>query len=406
MANKGKFINTTHSENISTMVDNAKKIINNPYYLWQDRKPTIVIYFNQNKEMTTVDEGFKGIYEDNGKDSSIFYNRIDNFYIYGIEQMMIEMEHGEFGAESSEITGEGFVLPNSIIPYVGDYFKIGYLEEDYMFRIIDATPDTLENGANIYKITYKLESEKDHEQDLNVKDNYEMVTNNVGTGFNVVIRSEKVGLIKRLEEFLYNMKKYYMETFYSERVQSFIYKFKEYRLYDPYMTQFLMDNGILKEPDDYIYITQHIHLNSKFFVQYERSFYKCVEKKDRKRIRRYENKAVVRFIDGIDTTIFASRPEDYCAIDMNYHEEELYLYLQVPCFSDDLIDHIEAGELYYGDDSIFNVIIKYFNDMDLEDEDIDILDFDFHNNIKIFYSVPIIIYCIEAYIRRMMTDNS
>ena len=258
-------------------------------------------------------------------------------------------------------------------PYVGDYFKIGYLEEDYMFRIIDATPDTLENGANIYKITYKLESEKDHEQDLNVKDNYEMVTNNVGTGFNVVIRSEKVGLLKRLEEFLYNMKKYYMETFYSERVQSFIYKFKEYRLYDPYMTQFLMDNGILKEPDDYIYITQHIHLNSKFFVQYERSFYKCVEKKDRKRIRRYENKAVVRFIDGIDTTIFASRPEDYCAIDMNYHEEELYLYLQVPCFSDDLIDHIEAGELYYGDDSIFNVIIKYFNDMDLEDEDIDIL---------------------------------
>lgn len=405
MSNKGKFINTTHSENIGRLVDSTKKIINNPYYLWANRQPTIVLYFNQNKEMSTVDEGFKGIYEDNGKDSSIFYNKIENFYIYGLEQLQIQMEHGEFGAESSEITGEGIILPNTIIPYVGDYFKITYIEEDYMFRIIDASPDTLENGANMYKITFKLESEKDHETDLNVKESFEMVTNNIGTGFNTVIHSTKADLIKRLEEFLHNLKRYYMETFYSERVQSFIYKFHEMRLYDPYMTQFLMDNGILKGDIEYIYITQHIHLNSKFAFQYERSFYRCVEKKDKKRLRRYENKAVVRYIDGIDTTIFASRPEDYCSVDMNYHENELYLFLQVPCFSDNLIDHIESGQLFNGDDSIYNIIVKYFNDKDLCDEDIDILDFDFHNNIKIFYTVPIIIYCIEAYIKHMMTGN-
>ena len=62
MSNKGKFINTTHSENIGRLVDSTKKIINNPYYLWANRQPTIVLYFNQNKEMSTVDEGFKGIY--------------------------------------------------------------------------------------------------------------------------------------------------------------------------------------------------------------------------------------------------------------------------------------------------------------------------------------------------------
>lgn len=405
MANKGKFVNTTHTENINTLVEGTKRIINNPYYVWANRQPTVVTYFNLNTEMSTLDEGFKGNISDRGKDSSLWYNKISNFFIYGLEQIQVGMEHGEFGAEAGEITGEGVILPNTIIPYANDYFKIDYLEEQLMFRIIDVSHDTLENGSNLYKITYKLESDYDHEKDLNVKEVFEMITNNVGTSFNAVIHSSKVDLIEKLEDFLYNLKVYYTDTFYNERVQSFIFKFREFRMYDPYMTRFLIDNKILVGGEEYIYLTQHIPLKSYFNVEYGRTFFSCLEKRDFKNVRRYHTKAICRYIDGIDTTIFGTRLEDYHAIDFKYYEEEISLYHQIPCFTDDLIRHIETGELFMENDSIFNIIIKFAHNRDISADDVDIMDFDVFNNIQLFYTIPCIIFCIEAYIKRMMVDN-
>ena len=57
-------------------------------------------------------------------------------------------------------------------------------------------------------------------------------------------------------------------------------------------------------------------------------------------------------------------------------------------------------------DSVYNIIIKYFNNKMITQEDIDNLDYiDFSDNIVIFYAIPCVIYCIEKFIKSLMIDQ-
>lgn len=397
----GKFINTTHTETINAMVDNVKNIINNPYYIWSNMKATIVDYYNLNVEKSTLDEGFKNIESYLGYNSPLWYNIIKSFYIYGIERIQIQIEDGEFGAESGEITGEGVILPNTIIPYPGDMFHIIYLKERYIFRVTGVSHDTLENGSNMYKITYKLDSSEDNEKDIRIANRYNMLSNNVGTEFNTIIRSEKYDLIEKLEQMLYNLKVYYTNIFYNSRVQALTYKFNEKRFYDPYLTEFIMKHSLLTGGEEYVYITQQLPLNPEFSLEYSKSFFKCLELKDFSNIRKYSYKGVGEYIDN-ETTIFSTRIEDYFEMKYRYSVAEGNLLGVLQCFREELIEGIEQNKLYNGEDAIYNIIIKYAHNLDLDSEDIDLIDFDIHDNITLFYAIPCIIYCLEDYIKSMM----
>ena len=398
----GKFINTTHLDTVNTLIENKKKLMNNPFYIWMDKPPTPVDYFNLNKEASTVDEGFKSVMSEFGKDNPLHHDRIIDFYLYGLEQLQIQMEHGEFGAEASDITGEAVILPNTIIPYPGDYFKIKYLKENYLFKVTGASHDTLENGANLYKIQYKLDSAVDHEKYLNIKDTYNFISNNIGTGFNPILRVETVDLIQKFEAFLERLKTYYVDTFYNDRVQTFIYLFKGMRFYDPYMVQFLKNNDILRGSSEYIYVSHQTDLKSYFNIEYDKTFFGCLERNDFKNIRSYHINAISRHIGGIDTSIFSTRPEDYLEVDFRHCGVMDSIYGILPCFSEDFIDNIESGELFDGCDSIYNIVIKYIHKMDLDETDMNIMNIDMHNNIKLFYIIPSIIFCLEYMIKDMM----
>lgn len=400
----GKFINTEHRDNIDNLVTGLKDILKNPYYKWNDKSGTAVVYFNQNKEASTLDDSTKLYYADIGIDSPIKYNMIEDFMLYGIEQISISMENGEYGAEASEIAGEAIVLPNTIIPYPGDYFNIIYTEENLLFRVIDVTPDTLENGANIYKIQYKLESSQLEEvlEADNIEDKYNMIVNNIGTGFNTIIRHESYNLIKSLDQVLYNLRIYYKSVFYKERVQTFVFLHNGQRFYDPYMIEFLKENKILDGNEDYIYLCQQIKLSNLFPIKYNKTFFRCLETKDLKRLRFYEHRGSAEYISD-PLSIFQTRLENYFEIKHEVSDTEYGL----PCFKDDLINAIEDNRLLKCNDSVYNIIIKYFHNIPIDQEDIDNLDYiDFSDNIIIFYSIPCIIYCIERFVKSLLKSEN
>lgn len=397
----GKFINTEHRDNIDGLVSGLKEIMNNPYYKWNDKSGTAVVYFNQNKEASTLDQASKLYYADIGIDSPIKYNMIEDFMIYGIEQIAITMENGDYGPEASEISGEAIILPNTIIPYPGDYFNIIYTEEELLFRVIDVTPDTLENGSNIYKIQYKLESSRLEEtiESENIEDKYNMVVNNLGTGFNPIIRHESYNMIKALDQVLFDLRTYYKSVFYKDRVQTFVFIHNGQRFYDPFMIEFLMDNKILDGSESYIYLTHQTQLSSVFPIHYSKSFFKCLEDKDLERIRYYEHNGIAEYISD-PLSIFQTRLENYFEVKHRVSEVDFGI---IPCFKDELISAIEDDKLLCGNDSVYNIIIKFFNKRAINQEDIDNLKFiDFSDNITIFYAIPCVIYCIERFVKSLM----
>ena len=405
----GKFINTTHKDNINKMVFGLQDIIKNPYYKWLNSTPTLTEYYNQNTSASTLGEGALLQYADRGDDSPTWYNLIKDFYLYGLERIQIQLENEEFGLSSSNIEGEAIILPNTITPYVGDYFEICYIKEEVLFRVTDVSFDTLENGANFYKIQYKLESTQPGNLKENIKDKYHMIIDNIGTNFNTIIRDEKYDLIEKLDAALIGLKKYYKSLFYSNRVQTFIFKFNEEYFYDPYMIEFITKNGLMDGDDEYIYLYHVLPLPATFALDYSRTIFNLLEQGNVKNIRRYRHDAIGEYITS-NTCIFFNRPENYFKINFNYNTVEQNSIGCIPCFSEDFINHAEKFILFDLDDinMIYNPILKFLNndEMILTEEELECLEFlDYHNNVTLFYALPCVIFCIERYIKRLLVEH-
>lgn len=398
----GKFINTSHKETIDTLIYGLQDIIKNPYYKWQNKTPTIVTYFNHNVEKSTLDEGSKLEQVGYGYNSPTKYNKINDFYIYGIEQVQVQVENGEFGAQASPITGEGVILPNTITPYQGDYFVIDYTKDDIVFQVTGVSHDTLENGANIYKITFELDTIDIKDLELNIGDSYQMMINNEGTKFNMIIRSETYDFIKKLDSVRSYLKEHFVDLFYSDRIQSFSFLFNMRRFYDPYMIEFLINNQILKDTDNYIFIDHQLSLNQSFGIDYSRTIFKCFEEEDFENINTYRYRAIGRIIES-PTSIFGNRPEQYWKVDFKFLDIEGNIFGILPCFKDEFIPAIIEDELFEDENSIYNIIIKFTHHHNLTNEDIDQLKYlEYANNPILFYAIPLIIFSLDRIISRLM----
>ena len=403
----GKFTNTRHTDTINSLVSGMKDIIKNPHYLFTNKPATVVTYYNTNIDQTTLDEASKLQQMPFGPDSPAKYNIIKDFLLYGIEQIQVQVENGEFGAEGGEISGEAILLPNTIIPYPGDYFIIPYLTDDIIFRVVGTSHDTLEDGVNLYKVNYEIDtiSKKDIIEE-NIADSYQLVVNNIGTGMNAVVRSEKFNLAKELDGIASYLRNHYIALFYNDRIQTFSYLFNMRRFYDPYMVEFLKGNKILTGSDTYVYISHQLPKTTRFTLDYAKSIFRCFETSDFSNIRRYKHTVIGRYIEPETTSIFNSRPEEYWYTDMNYITVEGEICGVLPCFDEELFAKIENQELFSGEKSIYNIIIKYIIGKDINNDDIENLKFlEYQNNITLFYALPVLIYCIDCMIKELMAKS-
>ena len=383
------FGNTSYTNTIDALLNTQRNLLKNDYYFLSDKMPTPVTYFPINKEASTLDEGAKIEY-DYYNDSPLWFDKILDFLLYGLESITATLENNDYGAETETIEGEAIVLPNTIIPIPGDHFLISYVTPHLLFRVISSTPDTLENGANFYKINYKLETSINEIK--NIKNTYRYIPSNVGTNFKAIIRQESFDLLSSVYSIIDQLKEYYKSTFYSNRVQTFVYKFLEVRFYDPFMIEFIRDNNLMSSTENYIHLSHQTILNNKFPLLYNKSFMRALEKKDLAHIRKYIISARGSYIND-QLSIFYSRPEHYFCIEYEGYHPELF---PVPMFKQELIDHIESGELFDNEMSYYNIIIKYFHDIDITQEDIDyLLDIDYEDNEVLFYTIPCVIFCLE-----------
>jgi hypothetical protein len=406
----GKFINTNRQDMINKATDSLIGRLDNKYKVMLQEKPANLIWFNKNIHYSTLDEGSGLEYEPIGKDSPTRFNRINNLLAYGLEKIQVQLEVGDFGVAGSEISGELVLLPDTITPYVGDFFIIPYIEEEYLFEITDVQYDTLNNDSNYYKVAYKL-SGQDHKLPQLMKqvvDDYKVIIDNVGTNMKTVIKSTTYNLIENTETKLLKLKKYYKAMYYNSKVQTFIFydKLHDLRIYDPYLIEFISKNGILTGDDEYLYICQQISLDPSFIMEYDTSFMNCMENKDINNILTYKMDYVTQLIRDI-TSIFDSRYEDYYRVVYSF-PQELANYGLMKYIDTELVRSIMNNTLY--DDNAkkyLNIIIMYMNSIELSFEDVQFIDkicFD-KDDVHLFYLIPILIYCIENYIKELLVKH-
>ena len=414
-------LNISHSEVTQNLTDFQLDLLKNPYALYNDKKALLATYFNLNTTMSTLDEALKIPYSNLGNKSPLRFNKILDFYIYGIDRISTSLSNNEFGIEADDIGGDGIILPNTIQPYPGDYFIINMIKKKFLFQIKSVTPDTFENGNNFWRIEYKLEQLYDDKLEKLVVSEYKFNTGTVGTNFNSVIKKTNWDVAKMLDDLSVALKQFYVSLFYNKKVQTytFINRFvntdnsqSAYRFYDPFLIEFIIKNKVLSNiGKTYSYIDHKTKLRSDFPIKYNRSIWRVLETKNIDELATCRSRSTATIIDDI-STIFATRYENYYELIYDKTNTIADQY-DPPIFILDqqVIGFITNKQLFDQADknyAKYNIMIKYFNNMEIGVEDIipfeDIVETD--NTKENYFYLPMLIFILDNYIKKYISSDN
>ena len=129
--------------------------LKSPTSRFLESTPVFVDYYHINSDETTTDAGYKDVQSIIGNQSPIKYNKISNFPIYGMEQVVLNLSQDDQGLDST-FEGNGIIPINTIKPLPNDYFIIPILRDDFLFRVTDIDYDTA-MPDNFYRISFMLE---------------------------------------------------------------------------------------------------------------------------------------------------------------------------------------------------------------------------------------------------------
>ena len=400
----GNFINTNYNKTIDNLVEGAKSRLNNPFYIYGDRKPTIVTYYNINHNASTLDKGSSTLYDDIGQNSSLRFNKIENFHLYGIEKINVNLDVGEYGLESP-IEGEALILPNTIVPVPGDMFIINHvIDKPYLFMVTGIGIDTLYTGANFYKISYKLtRTDMDALTSLETVQTIKRFTykaGNVGTTLAPLIESNQAELIDKIEDNIDTLLNYYMNLFYKNSVQNFILEYQHMYLYDPYLIEFMIRNKLFAlSGNNYFHVEQAVYIGDTFALEYDHTIFKDIEiKKSNMRL----NSVYPVPVDD-PNSLLVDRLESYYKLS----NKVMYKDYDNPInwLDMDLLDRVINNELYDEDSNLYyrNLLILYMNnkEFDITDKIMNsIMDLEFNYTKELFYMIPILIFILKSYVNK------
>ena len=337
-----------------------------------------------------------------GSKSPARYNLIHNASVFGngirLEQ---SLEIGEVGLESSPLEIELYVLPDTFVPYREDFLIIPHSGKTHLYKVTSVTPDTLENGANFYKINIKYWTKTGiADIDKQVVEEYEMVVNYVGTAYKSVIKSSEYDLIEKLDDVLYKLFTYYNSLFFKEKVQCHVcMKDIMSFFYDPYLYEFIIRNDVFTNKGSYVYIGQPIELPATFGFKYDRTFFRAVEEGDIKYFKEHSTCAK-RITQPF--TLFTTRKEEYYYIDYDspgFYDE------QMSVIDPDLVGAIKNNELFKPDSNkeFYNIIVKYFNGSKITLNDIDTIEkLNYLDSDYLYYAIPEVMFIIEKNIKNIL----
>lgn len=395
----GKFINKSYSKTIDSLTSGMIQKVKTANYVFNNKPPVMCDWYNIDKDATTFDEGTGAEYSAIGKNSPIRYKLIKDaiFYGQGI-QIEIDLEYDEDGLTSSPPSVSGIVLPNTWIPYSGDYFTLKQAGKEFIYRVNSVSYDTIDNNNNVYKFDAALDQTGNSYINKQVTETYRMIINNVGTSYNAIVKETIYDCIDTLDKILLQMKDYFIALYYNDRVQTFTYTGPYGNLYDPYMIEFLSRNDILSGSSEYVYVHHEVPVPRTFSIEYNQSIFRAIELKAKDN---FTNQNCNAELIQDRYSLFSSTIDDYYMI--KHKDFGLSLFNPIDA---QLVSCVKFNEKLLPNDpkAYYNIIIDYFNDVKIDSSIIPLLEaIQFNPDIDLFYSIPMLIYVIEYSIKNLMS---
>ena len=388
----------------TTIPSSVKTLLNNPYYLFNDKTASIVTYYNLNTTMTTLDEATRDNYGELTANSPLKFNKVTGFYLYGISKIEPSLEINEYGLEGDSVDGEAIILPNTVVPYPGDVFSLNQLGDNYLFRVTHVNPNTLETGSVMYKINYVLcASDGLQTAEDKVVKSYKFIHTNIGTNYACLIEDETYSELSEIDVISKMLKDYYIQLFYDSRVQTMCY-YRDVlgaKVHDPYLLEFLIRNDILSGSTDYIYLDHQIFLPNTFGVDYDRTIFSTIDHNDLTRHIGLFSGNILLVTQKL--SLLYAYPQDYYYMEYVRTNNRFYIIniFDDPDFGNKIKNNTKTGNV------MKDILIGYFNNESISSEQLENLKhIDYMNNVELYYLIPIIIYILDKYINDALSTTS
>ena len=401
------FLNTDSVRQAMTetiIPSSVKTMLNNPYYLFNDKTASIATYYNLNTTMTTLDEATRENYGELTANSPLRFNKVSGFYLYGISRIEPNIEINEYGLEGDNVDGECIILPNTIVPYPGDRFILDQLGNKYIFQITHVNPNTLETGSVMYKANYVLCGSDGLQtiEDKVVK-RYKFIYSNIGTNFACLIEDETYSELYEVQVVSRMLKDYYTQLFYDARVQTMCYYRDSagFKVHDPYLLEFIIRNDILEGSSDYIYLDHQMFLPNTFGVDYDRTIFSTIDHNDLKRhVGLYTGNLL---LVTQKLSLLYAYPQDYYYMEYVRTNNKFYLIdiFEDPDFGNKIKNNIKTGNV------MKDILIGFFNGESITSDQLeDLKHIDYMNNAELYYLIPITIYILDKYVQDILAKTS
>lgn len=387
---------------INSNIFNHERRIESQYTIFLDKTPTFVTYYHINNTNSIVDVGFLNVERILGEDSPVRFQRIEDFPIYGLDSIKLDLVDDDFGLTSS-YEGDAIILPNTIKPLPNDCFKISYLDQNYLFMINSIDYDTIKSN-NFYKITFGIKALNPGDSqkiDLQVLESYTCIFENIGTDDKCLIKSEEYEKFYALEDIYGGLIDKYIKLFYDKRYNSMLFKTScNSKLYDRYLTHFIDKHRLLNQKDDYATIKlSNEDYTDTFILEYEYSFYTLLE---------HRNVEDLDYVKYINTMI--AYPESIFKFysDLSVRSVLLNPLSDLSYIPDTLIDNIKKNVITSDMNILEKILIGYFNKniQSIYEIDIDLLKrYKLEYTFNDFLMIPISLFIIRNFAIEFMNKE-
>ena len=208
-----------------------------------------ITYYQINDFASTHDNTLENVHSELGQNSPLIYKKIYDVSLYGLSSQDVMNQYDERGLLST-VTGEGFFLPNTIIPVAGEFFQFDLDSlREHLFRVDDVQFSDA-GPSKYYKITYSVYQENADEILRNVKDEYVMqdIEDGTSTGSSIVKRAD-ADQSDELKDAIDSLITEYKNDYFDEETNSFVYRSGNENqdiLWSGYLQHFLCKTNILE----------------------------------------------------------------------------------------------------------------------------------------------------------------
>lgn len=320
--------------------------------------PVLVTYYHIDNTTSTANPGDGTIDKLLGSESPIRYNKIENFPVVGLREILPTKDEIDGNLVDMTFDGEVIIFPNTIDPTPYDFIEYRFPNGDSItFTITDVEMGSIKSNS-YYKLSIALKDINDTDTidklDKQLSDTYTTELDNVGTQDKCIIKSTKFDKIKLINKIISYICEQYVDIFYVKDYNALIHRPSDakYAVYDPYLTKFVIDNSIFDLQSRYFINLVQYDTRYEVSRMYNKTIYHNIEIGDKTKVL-YLLKSPISFSNTVTNPFAYFGEEVGFTLDLEETEDTMLSdrFYYVP---KNLVERIRGNQIITDGDTVSN----------------------------------------------------